>query len=215
MTFPVIPPAHRHCSRSIPSRSGRARTDGPVVRSTCPYRTAPRIVVPFGRDGHGRAVTGSVAPAQNLLVYQPGGEDAPLLPLTLVVATLLSATTDRVFVADPYLRHRWVDRVDSAGRARWASHPDAVSAMMADLVSTEPDRRHTLVLAGLATMFRTLDTDGRHLLAEVIGSARAHGRAVVAVSSERQSRWFPRGVIDAFDDVVVRAPDPGRRRTAG
>lgn len=207
MAHPVIPPTHRSCSNAVRSHSGRSRGDNARVRAVCRSQNrADSLVIPFGRDSAGAIVSWEVTAGRNLLVHQRDTENFPNLPLTLMATGVLSRRTHELFVADPHHRHHWLagSRNATDWDASWADTPEGIGRMLAELDSAAAGPRRLLLLAGLSTTIAKLDLPDRERLTELVTTARARNLTVVATSSDHGARWFPDGLIAAFDDVLVR-----------
>lgn len=61
-----------------------------------------------------------------------------------------------------------------------------------------------LLVADLAATVAALDDEGRTRLARVAVDAREHQLLLVATTADTNPRWYPEGLIDAFDDIVAR-----------
>ncbi|MGN5240434.1 MULTISPECIES: hypothetical protein [unclassified Rhodococcus (in: high G+C Gram-positive bacteria)] len=164
------------------------------------------LVIPFGRDGNGNSVAWAVTAGRNLLVHQRDTENFPNLPLTLVATGVLSRGTHELFVADPHHRHHWLAGSPKATEwdASWADTPERIGRMLAELDSAAAGPRRLLLLAGLSTTIAKLDLPDRERLTDLVTTAHARNLTVVATSSDHGARWFPDGLIAAFDDVLVR-----------
>ncbi|MEE2060001.1 hypothetical protein [Rhodococcus artemisiae] len=207
MAHPVIPPTHRSCSNAVRSHSGRPRADNARINMVCRSQDrADSLVIPFGRDGEGNTVAWTVAAGRNLLVHQRDTENFPNLPLTLMATGVLSRRTHELFVADPHHRHHWLAGYRDAGDgvSSWAATPDEIGRMLAELDSVGAEPRRLLLLAGLSTTIAKLDLPDRERLTRLVTTARTRNLTVVATSSDHGARWFPDGLIAAFDDVLVR-----------
>lgn len=203
MTPPVIPTPQRRCAGPVLSHPGRGRGDNLVrSRSRCPgIGRSERIDVPFGRDNYGAVVRWNLSAGRNLLVHRSADRNFPLLPLTLIATTALAGCTHELFVADSRGRHGWLTGLD---RAHSSSTPDAIALMLGELASAAPGPRRLLLLADLQQTIAALDEAGARLLTELVVTARARNLTVVASTTDRTPRWFPDGLIAAFDDVVER-----------
>lgn len=207
MAHPVIPPTHRSCSNAVRSHSGRSRSDSSRIRPVChSQERADGLVIPFGRDDTGTAVSWAVSAGRNLLVHQRDTENFPNLPLTLMATGVLSRRTHELFVADPHHRHHWLTGTQNATGwdAAWADTPEGIGRMLAELGSADTGPRRLLLLAGLSTTIAKLGLPDRDHLTDLVTTARARNLTVVATSSDHGARWFPDGLIAAFDDVLVR-----------
>ncbi|GEM_PF-1062161 len=211
MAHPVIPPAHRGCSSPVLPRAARPRSDGIGIRTTCPYPPSGDVVVPFGRDDTARPVTWDLTSGRNLLVHQHDRESAGLLPVFLLTVKALTAHSHEVFVVDPHRTCGWLRNCTGSvsRRAHRADHRESIPALLDRLTDAPQDRRRLLVVAGLRATVDLLGPAERERFTELVASAPHRQLTVVAVSSDRDARWFPDGLVDAFDDVITR---PSRKR---
>ena len=203
MTMPVTPPAHRMCSRSVPMRSARTQSDGSArgrVPGTC------RTTIPFGRDNDGTPVSWDLSAGRNLLIQRDERRSSPSVALDLIALTILGGGTHELIVVDPHRRHRWLGETGtlSPGSYRWASTTERITEVVAELDSPVIARPRVLLVADLAATVASLDEEHRARLADVAADAGERQLLLVATTADTNPRWYPEGLIEAFDDVVVR-----------
>lgn len=205
MAHPVFPPTQRNCSSAVPSRTGRPRADGIVIRSTCPHPAARGVFVPFGRDDDARKVAWDLTAGRNLLVLGCGRESTPLLPMFLTTAKALDSSSHDVSVVDPHGRYGWVDRcADSASRrVHRATRRENIPRLLAGLADGPADRRRLLIVAGLRAAVDLLAPDDREVLARLVASGSHRNLTVVASSTASDSHRIPGELVASFDDVIT------------
>ncbi|MFI6400091.1 hypothetical protein ACIBED_18460 [Rhodococcus coprophilus] len=216
MTPPVIPPAHRTCSRATTVRPSRTPGDGPPHGApACTTTTrAFRTVIPFGRDGAGMPVSWDLSAGRNLLIARDERLAPPSVSLDLAAMSVLSGGTHDVIVLDPHRRHRWLIELGpgQSSSARTAATPEDMTRVVTDLVSTPGTQPRMLLVSDLAATVAALDHRTRALLTEAAVTARERRLTIVATTADPNPRWFPEHLIDAFDDVVEPQAVPGRYR---
>lgn len=197
MPMPAMPPTHRPCRPSVPMRSARGLTT---------RVTACRTTIPFGRDSDGTPVSWDLSAGRHLLIQRDERRSAPSVSLDLIAMTTLTGDTHDLVVIDPHRRHRWLGGSAPlpSGPSCWATTAEQITRVVAALDSPIIGPPRVLLVADLAAAVAALDDEGRQRLADVATSARERQLLLVATAADTNSRWYPAGLIDAFDDIVAR-----------
>ncbi|WP_229564981.1 MULTISPECIES: hypothetical protein [Rhodococcus] len=197
MSMPATPPTRRPCRPSVPVRPAR----GPSARVI-----ACRTTIPFGRDNDGTPVSWDLSAGRHLLIRRDERRSSPSVSLDLIAMTTLTGGTHDLVVVDPHRRHRWLGGSASlpTGPCCWATTADQITGVVAELDSPVVGPPRVLLVADLAATVAALDDEGRTRLARVAADAREHQLLLVATTADTNPRWYPEGLIDAFDDIVAR-----------
>ncbi len=197
MPTPAMPPTPRSCRSSVPMRSARG----------LPRRiTACRTTIPFGRDSDGTPVSWDLSAGRHLLIHRDERRSVPSVSLDLIAMTTLTGDTHDLVVVDPHRRHRWLGGSAPlpSGPICWATTAEQITRVVAALDSPIVGPPRVLLVADLAATVAALDEEGRERLAAIAAGASERQLLLVATTADTNSRWYPAGLIDAFDDIVAR-----------
>jgi len=173
--------------------------------------TACRTRIPFGRDIDGTPLSWDLSAGRHLLIQLDERRSAPSVSLDLIAMTTLTGDTHDLVVIDPHRRHRWLGGSASlpSGPSCWATTAEQITRVVAALASPIVGPPRVLLVADLAATVAALDEEGRTRLAAIATGASERQLLLVATTADTNSRWYPAGLIDAFDDIVARR-DAGR-----
>ena len=197
MSMPATPPTRRPCRSSVPVRPARGPSARAVVR---------RTTIPFGRDNDGTPVSWDLSAGRHLLIRRDERRSSPSVSLDLIAMTTLTGGTHDLVVVDPHRRHRWLGGSASlpTGPCCWATTAEQITRVVAALDSPIVGPSRVLLVADLAATVAALDEEGRERLVAIATGASERRLLLVATTADPNSRWYPAGLIDAFDDIVAR-----------
>ena len=197
MSMPATPPTRRPCRSSVPVRPARGPSARAVVR---------RTTIPFGRDNDGTPVSWDLSAGRHLLIRRDERRSSPSVSLDLIAMTTLTGGTHDLVVVDPHRRHRWLGGSASlpTGPCCWATTAKQITRVVAALDSPIVGPSRVLLVADLAATVAALDEEGRERLVAIATGASERRLLLVATTADPNSRWYPAGLIDAFDDIVAR-----------
>ncbi|MEU5842628.1 hypothetical protein [Rhodococcus sp. NPDC047139] len=150
---------------------------------------------------------------RNLLIQRDERRSSPSVSLDLIAMTVLTCDTHELVVVDPHRRHHWLGEPAAipSSSCSWAATAEQIACAVTGLDTPLAGRRRVLLVADLAATVAALGVEGGKRLAAIASEASERQVLLVATAAETDPRWYPAGLIDAFDDIVARPR--GRRST--
>lgn len=200
----LTPP--RACSHITPLHAIHPQDDG-AGRGTLSCTTRPRTrrtMIPFGRNRDGMPVAWDLAGGRNLLIRRDERRSSPSVTLDLIAMTILTGGVHELVVLDPHRRHRWLGnpRAVPCEMHGWAVTSEQISAVVGELASSRADRPRVVLVADLAAVVADLGGADRNALTDLAVSSRERQTVLIATTADTAPRWYPDGLIGAFDDIV-------------